>query len=109
MFPASRSTAAGECFRATCEQRTVIAMLLWPMSSWRVRISTPAITRALAKVCRKQSQENPRISARRMAGSNQWRGPASGWPRALRIAGPVPSPGLRSYSSAASAARFSGT
>jgi hypothetical protein len=31
-------------------------MVLWPKSSCTVRMSTPAMTRRLAKVCRKQCQ-----------------------------------------------------
>jgi hypothetical protein len=34
-------------------------MVLWPRSSCTVRMSTPAITRRLANVCRRQCQPQP--------------------------------------------------
>jgi hypothetical protein len=53
------------------EYRTVMAMLLCPRSSWTIRKLTPAITRRLAKVCRRQRQEKARILALPTADSNQ--------------------------------------
>ena len=50
----SLSTAARLCSGARCAYRIVIWMVLCPISAATVRMSTPAITRRLANVCRKQ-------------------------------------------------------
>ena len=84
-------------------------MLLCPISSCTVRRSTPAITRRLAKVCRRQCQEKLRIFAFLTAGSNQYLGLVSGPPSALRITGPEPSLPFPNSTRAAKAGPFSGT
>ena len=47
--------------------------VLYPMSSAPVRMSTPAMTSRLAKVCRRQCQVKSFRPAAATAGSNQWR------------------------------------
>jgi hypothetical protein len=69
----------------------------------------PAMTRRLAKVCRRQCQENFRILALGSAGSNQWRGPNTGSPSTFLITAPVPSLRFRSSASANNAVAFRGT
>ena len=70
----SFSTADSVCFGARSEYRAVMEMVLCPISSCTIRMSTPAITRRLANVCRKQCQLKAVKPLALTAGSNQHRG-----------------------------------
>jgi len=69
-FSIRSSTTSCKWVGARCEYRTVMVIVLRPKSSCTERRSTLAITRRLAKVCRRSCQWKLLMPAERTASSN---------------------------------------